>query len=201
MGRPYWKFGTGGLEAREMVTKTLMTAEDLWAMPEVPGKRFELVRGELVEVSGAGGVHSFVARLLFRLLDTFVLSRGLGEVIQDGLGYIVLHDPDIVRIPDLSFVSAGRVPKEGLPVAYWPVAPDLAVEVVSPNDRAEDVHKKILEYLEGGTRLVWVLWPDTRSVTAHAADGSIRELGPDDELDGGDVLSGFRVRVGDLFDV
>jgi Uma2 family endonuclease len=180
---------------------TILTAEDLWAMPEVSGKRYELVRGELVEVPGAGGVHTFVARLLFRLLDGFVVPRGLGEVIQDGLGYIVLRDPDVVRVPDLSFVSAERVPKDGLPIAYWPVAPDLAVEVVSPNDRAEDVHKKVLEYLEGGSRLVWVLWSDTRSVTAHAADGSIVELGPDDELEGGDVLPGFRVIVGDLFDV
>lgn len=170
-------------------------------MPEVPGKRFELVRGELIEVPGAGGVHSVIAKLLFRLLDAFVLGRGLGEVFPDGLGYVVRRDPDIVRVPDVSFVSPARTPPEGIPAAYWPIAPDLAVEVVSPGDRVVDVLSKVGEYLEGGSRLVWVLWPSTRRVGVHRADGSGLELGPDDELDGEDVVPGFRVRVGDLFPI
>lgn len=182
-----------------MSATTLMTAEDLWAMPEVPGKRFELVRGELVEMPGAGGIHAVIARLLFRLLDAFVIERQLGEVFQDGLGYVILRDPDIVRVPDVSFVSPARIPPGGTPLAYWPMAPDVAIEIVSPSDRAEDVHAKVLEYLKGGTRLVWVFWPGTQTVTVHAEDGTIRELGPADELDGGDVLPGFRVRVAMLF--
>lgn len=182
-----------------MSVTTLMTAEDLWAMPEVPGKRFELVRGELVEMPGAGGVHTVISRLLFRLLDAFVLEHGLGEVFPGGLGYLIMRDPDIVRVPDLSFVSPARIPAGGPPIAYWPMAPDLAIEIVSPGDRVEDVHAKVRDYLEGGTRLVWVLWPATRTVTVHPADGSVRELGPDDDLDGDDVLPGFRVRVGTLF--
>jgi Uma2 family endonuclease len=187
------------VELRVVSVKTLMTAEDLWAMPDLPGKRFELVRGELVEMPGAGGVHTVIARLLFRLLDAFVIPRQLGEVFPDGLGYVVLHDPDIVRIPDVSFVSPERVPTE-TPVGFWPIAPDLAVEVVSPNDRAEDIHAKALEYPDGGTRLVWVLWPMTPSVSAPPG-GTWRELGPDDEFDGGDVVPGSRVRVGDLFNL
>ena len=182
-----------------MSVKTLMTAKDLWEMPEVPGKRFELVRGELVEMPGAGGVRTVVARLLFRLLDVFVTERALGEVFQDGFGYEILHDPDVVRVPDVSFVSRERVPADGIPVGFWPFAPDLAVKVVSPSDRAEDVNAKVLEYLEGGVRLVRILWPRTRTVTVFGAGGSVQLLGPEDDLEGGEVLPGFRVRVGDLF--
>jgi Uma2 family endonuclease len=81
------------------------------------------------------------------------------------------------------------------------MAPDLAVEVVSPNDRANDVQEKVGEYLAAGTRLVWVLWPRSRSVSVHAGRGVTHELGPDEELDGGEVLPGFRVRVANLFEV
>lgn len=181
-----------------MSVKTRMSAEQLWEMPEVPGKQFELVRGELVEMPGAGAVHTVIARLVFRLLDGFVVANGIGEVFQDGLSYILQRDPDIVRTPDVSFVAGERVPADW-PAGFLPLAPDLAVEVVSPYDRAEDVHAKTRDYLEGGTRLVWVLWPSTSTVSVRGADGMARELGPDDELDGGDVLPGFRVRVGDLF--
>ncbi len=79
--------------------------------------------------------------------------------------------------------------------------PDLAVEIVSPNDRADDINDKVHEYLEAGARLVWVFWPRRRAVMVHEPDQPIHELGPDDFLDGGDVLPGFRVRVADLFAV
>ena len=184
-----------------MSVKTLMTAEDLWAMPEVPGKRFELVRGELVEVPGAGGVHGMIVGLIYRLLWAVAHERRLGHVAPDGVSYVVSHDPDVVRVPDVSFVRRERIPADGIPVGYWPFAPDLAIEVVSPNDRAETLRIKVREYLDGGARVVWIAWPDTRSVDVHPVDGPVVELGPDDELDGGDVVPGFRVRVGDLFAV
>jgi Uma2 family endonuclease len=88
-----------------------------------------------------------------------------------------------------------------MPEGFWPLAPDLAIEVVSPNDRADEVHSKVHEYLEAGTRLVWVLWPRRRSVTVHDADGLVRELDPEQYLDGDDTLPGFSVRVADLFAV
>ncbi|MDP9374478.1 MAG: Uma2 family endonuclease [Chloroflexota bacterium] len=184
-----------------MGVKQLVTAEELWAMPEKPGVRYELVEGELVEVPTAGALHNLIVGLVYKLIDAFVLQRDLGLTFSDGTGYVLHHGPDLLRIPDVSFVSWGRVPEEGVPEGFWPVAPDSAVEVVSPNDRADEVHDKVREYLAAGTRLVWVLWPKRRSVTAHAPDGVARELGPDDELDGGDVLPGFRVRVAALFEV
>ncbi|MEJ7655190.1 MAG: Uma2 family endonuclease [Chloroflexia bacterium] len=121
---------------------------------------------------------------------------GLGEVFADGVAYVLSRDPDEVRVPDASFVSRDRIPASGVPVGYWLLAPDLAVEVVSPNDRAEEVHNKVQVYLSSGVRTVWVLWPRSRSVSTHERDGLSRELGADDDLEGGDALPGFRVRVG-----
>jgi Uma2 family endonuclease len=184
-----------------MSVKTLLTAEDFLQMPEVPGKRFELVRGELVEMPGATALHGDVADLFREAIKSFVRRRKLGRVYGDGVGYIVARDRDVVRVPDASFVAQHRIPETGVPDTFWPFAPDLAVEVVSTGDRVEKVLEKVREYLAAGSRLVWVAWPRTRRVTAHGADGSTVELGPGDELDGGDVLPGFRVRVGDLFEV
>jgi Uma2 family endonuclease len=177
----------------------LLTAEDFWEMPEFPGKRFELVHGELVEMPGAGGVHGVIVMVICEYLRAAMRALGGGYVALDGVGYIVARDLDVVRVPDASFVAQERIPPEGIPVAHWPFAPDIAVEVCSPGDRAEDLHVKVGEYLAGGSRLVVVVWPRTRSVTRYEADGTARELGPDDVLDGGDVLPTFRVRVADLF--
>jgi len=184
-----------------MTVNQRMTAEDLWEMAEVPGKRFELVRGELVEVPGAGGEHGFLALWVGALLLRFVMERDLGVVCGDSTSYVLHHDPDVVRIPDVSFVAKARVPETGVPMGFWPFAPDLAVEIVSPTDRAEDVHSKVLEYLEAGTRLVWVLWPRDRRVTVYTSAAAAYELDVDGVLDGGEVLPGFQAEVSGLFGV
>lgn len=183
------------------VKQHLVTAEELLEMPDIPGKQVELVNGKVVEMSPAGGVHT---RIMFRLaqrLDAFVGQNDLGEVMPDSLGYVLRRDPDQVRVPDVSFIAAAQVPPEGVPAGFWEGAPTLAVEVVSPNDRAIDVRAKVQNYLEAGTRQVWVLWPDQRAMTVHDADLGVRELGPDATLDGGEILPGFGVTVGDLFEV
>jgi len=133
------------------VEQKLMTAEDLWAMSEVQGKRFELVDGQLVETPGAGGVHMIVVVALFKLIDAFVSEHDLGYAFPDGLSFVVQRNPDRVRIPDVSFVSWERVPTEGPPEGYWPQAPDLVAEVVSPNDNANDIQEKVQDYLSAGT--------------------------------------------------
>jgi Uma2 family endonuclease len=184
-----------------VITKQAVTAEQFCEMPEVPGKRFELVRGELIEMPGAGVLHSVIAALIYRLIFAHAEERNLGMAFPDGLGYVLRHHPDIVRIPGASFVASGRIPEGDLPKGFWDLAPDLAVEVVSPNDMADDVHDKVHEYLEMGTRLVWVVWPKTHTVSVHTVDETSRELDSGDELDGGDVLPDLRVRVADLFDV
>lgn len=183
-----------------MNVKQLMTAEDILDLPERPGVRYELIDGELREVPGAGALHGLIALMVLNLVQDFVQRRGLGVVFADGVGYVLRRDPDQLRIPDVSFVAWDEVPDEGIPEGFWEGPPALAVEIVSSHDRAVDIHDKVRAYLSAGTRLVWVLWPQQTSVTIYDPAGQ-RELGPDDELDGGDVLPGFRVRVGDLFEV
>ena len=184
-----------------MSVKQLLTAEEAWELPEAPGKRFELVRGELLETPASGALHNFIVGILFRMLDGFVRPRRLGVVATDGAGYIVSRNPDTIRVPDVSFVSRERVPEGGIPESYWPFAPDLAVEIASPGDRASEPREKVREYLRAGGRLVWVVRPRDRSVTVHDSDGGVRELREEDEIDGGNVLLGFQVAVADLFKV
>lgn len=182
-----------------MTVTKLMTAEDFWMMPEVPGKQFELVNGELIEMPTAGAVHNAIMVLLVTLIQAHSRQNRLGRTFGDGLGYILRRNPDVVRIPDVSFVRQDNVPKSGIPVGFWVGRPDLAVEIVSPHDRANEVRAKVRAYIEHGVPLVWICWPAIRTISIYSADGSIRELEPDDTLDGGAILPGFEVRVADVF--
>lgn len=114
-------------------------------------------------------------------------------------GFITARDPDTIRAPDVSYVRAERIP-EDVPEGFWELAPDLAVEVVSPGDTAVEVREKVREYLAAGVPMVWVMYPGTREVIVHTADGLARAYGPDDVLEGLDLLPGFRCRVAELFD-
>jgi len=177
----------------------LLTTEDLEGLPGQPGLRYELDEGKLVEMPGAGALHNLIVGLVYRLLFAFVSQKRLGLVFCDGAAFVLRRDPDTVRIPDVSVVRRDRVPAAGIPEGFWPGAPDLAVEIVSPHDRAEEVHERVRDYLGAGVRLVWVLWPKSRTVTVYWPDGTARELGPDEKLTGGDVLPGFEMTVSDLF--
>ena len=181
-----------------MSIATTMTAEQLWELPDVPGTRFELHHGELVEMPGAGAFHGLIVGIVFSVLAAAARQSG-GYAFPDGVSYILSRRPDVVRIPDVSYVARSNVPQDGVPLGFWPIAPDLAVEIVSPHDRAAEIHAKTRDYLRGGSQLVWVLWPETRSVTVSDASSVSRELGPDDFLDGGSLLPSLRVRVADLF--
>jgi Uma2 family endonuclease len=144
-------------------------------------------------------VHGWIGDLISRLIFAFAQHHRLGVAFSDGIGYIVARDPDVVRGPDVSFVSRSRLPEGQIPQGLWPFAPDLAVEVMSPSDRPSKIRAKALEYLAGGSRVAWVVDPERRSVTAYFADGTVKEFGPEDSLDGSPVLPGFHVRVADLF--
>jgi Uma2 family endonuclease len=184
-----------------MTVKQLVTAEQFWEMPDIPGRQLELVEGEIVEMPTPGVIHNLIVSLLHHLLYTFAAERDLGLVFGDNTSYLLSQAPDTMRIPDVSLVLWEHVPEDGVPERFWSIPPDLAIEVVSPSDRASDVHDKVYEYLASGTQLVWVLWPTTRSVTVFGKGSANGEFGVDAELDGGDVLPGFRVRVTDLFNV
>jgi Uma2 family endonuclease len=184
-----------------MTATKLMTAEELWDMPEVPGKQFELVNGELIEVPGAALTHGLIAAVLYRVMFTFVTEHSLGIAVPDGVAFVLQRVPAIVRIPDAAFISMARIPDDGFPTGYVPGAPDIAVEVVSTNDLAKEVDAKVEQYLQFGTRLVWVVWPDAQAVVVHTPDRIARRLQLHESLDGADILPGFNVPIESLFDI
>jgi Uma2 family endonuclease len=179
------------------VAQTLVTADELLRMPD-NGMRRELVRGEVVETMPPGGEHGVIAGILIALLYTWAKSGQGGHVVGES-GYVIEHDPDTVRGPDVSYVSAARVPQSSIPKGYWKLPPDLAVEMVSPGDSAEEVREKVHEYLVAGTRLIWVVYPTTREVIAHTPDGFARTFGPADTLESPEVLPGFACAVAEIF--
>ncbi len=179
------------------VTKTLMTAEELWQLPE-DGKYYELVKGELVEMTPPGGEHGYIASRLAGRLGAYVEDEALGYVLVE-TGYCLECSPDTVRGPDLSFVRPERLPEGELPKGFIPGAPDLAVEIISTYDRRAEIQQKIHDYLSHGTHRVWVIDPDAQTVTVYRPDGSGRLLGSDDFLDGEDVIPGFTMLVSELW--
>ncbi|MBZ0285714.1 MAG: Uma2 family endonuclease [Anaerolineae bacterium] len=185
------------------VLERFFTADDLWEFshrPENEGKRFELNEGILVEMSPAGGKHGGIAGGLFGHIWIFVGEHDLGYVTAAETGFILFKNPDgrdIVRAPDVGFIKADRLPN-GLPDGFIPLAPDLAVEVVSPTDEAEEVQAKVNQYLKYGTRLVWVGYPKSKTFMVHTVDGA-HSIDIDGTLDGGDVLPGLKIPVRELF--
>jgi Uma2 family endonuclease len=176
---------------------TRVSADEFLEMPEAEG--FELVDGELVEVP-MGFISSLIGGELFGRLREHVRSAGLGIVAPQETGIQVWPDePSLVRKPDALFIARGRM-TGGLPQGWLTVVPDLVVEVVSPNDRAEYLERKLNDYRRAGVPLIWVLFPDTRTAHVISHDGPAIQLGPDGVLDGEDVVPGFRCSLADLYD-
>jgi Uma2 family endonuclease len=177
----------------------LMTADELLRLPD-DGCRYELVRGELRTMSPAGFEHSDVALEIGASLRTYVHTRRLGRVVGSDAGFRLSSHPDTVRSPDAAFVRAERLREIGRPRGYWPGAPDLVVEVVSPNDLYTEVADKVAEWLEYGARLVFVVNPRRRDVAVHRPGQPVRILTEDDTLDGEDVVPGWALPVRALFE-
>ncbi len=167
-------------------------------MPD-DGHRYELVAGELRKMTPAGWRHGTVAGHLHALLGPHVIAEGLGQVLGADPGFLLARDPDTVRAPDIAFIRKERLEGDLPEEAFWPGSPDLAVEVVSPGDTTGEVDEKVGSWLEGGARMVWLVNPKWRSVTVYRSATDIRTLTENDELDGGDVVPGFRCRVGEIF--
>ena len=174
-----------------------ITPKDLLMMPD--GDRYELVDGELVE-RNMGFLSSVYASRLGRWLGEHCEANRLGWVADAEAGYQCFPDsPNKVRKPDVSFISGKRLSAQEAPQGWCPLAPDLAVEVVSPNDVMEQVFEKVYEYLGAGVRLVWVLIPSAVTVLVMRKEGGGAILRAGDVLDGEDVVPGFRCSVDDLF--
>lgn len=175
-----------------------VTADELLKMPD-DGLRYELIEGELRPMPPAGHDHGRIGMDLGAPLHRFVTINRLGKVYAAETGFLLRVNPDTVRAPDLAFVRQERVEQVGRTKGYFPGAPDLAVEVVSPNDTVSEVEEKVQEWLEYGTRLVWVVSPKLRTVTVYRSLTDARILTEKDILDGGDVIPGFQIAVAELF--
>ncbi len=173
-----------------------MTIEEFAAISEAG--RFDLIRGELLETSPTGIRHGVYASRIAAALSIAAAPDDSGETPIAETGYVLNTDPPVVLCPDASFVRREKTP-DSLPEGFFPGAPDIAVEVVSPSDRVADITAKVTEYLEAGTRLVWVVEPRRRTVTVYHEDRSARLLLESDNLDGGVVLPGFQVPLTDIF--
>ena len=180
------------------VAQHLLTAEDFWQLPETDRQR-ELVRGEMIEVMPPGGQHGAIASELNAQLRAWAKAGPKGCVGVES-GFILAHHPDTVRSPDVFYVRVERIPAIGIPEGFWELAPDLAVEVVSPSESAADVRDKVRDYLSAGTQLVWVIYPRSREVIVHTPDGLAKTYSHDDELTGFEVLPNFTCVVASLFE-
>lgn len=175
-----------------------MTAEDLMANP-MPNKCTELVAGRLSVREPPGYQHGDVAARLLVAIGSHVYAQKLGRVLAAETGFTLFRNPDTVRAPDVAFIRADQVPATPL-VTYPEFAPDLAVEVLSPSDRAGRVLAKVGDWLDAGTRLVWVVDPERRVARVYRADGTEAAVGADASLDGEDVVPGLRIHLTEMLD-
>jgi Uma2 family endonuclease len=176
----------------------LYTPEDLLTLPD--GDRYELVDGHLVEPNVSNLANDVEAELV-AVLRTFCKSSGLGRAFASGNMFRCFPwRPGLIRKPDASFIRTDRLTFDQLNEGGWfTMAPDLAVEVVSPNDEAEELEAKLRDYLRAGVQLLWVVFPKARLARVLRPDGPDLRLNEDEILDGEDILPGFRCRLGDLF--
>lgn len=179
------------------VLPDIITPEQLAALPN--SRDYELVDGRLVE-RNMGNKAAWVATQINCKLANHVQGHQLGWVFTSDNGFRIDPDrPNLVRRPDISFVRFGRFPSEEPSDVYDQLAPDLAVEVVSPGDASIEVEEKVNEYLAAGVRLVWVVQPTVQRIMIYRGDGTLAALRASDELSGEDVIPGFRCSIAELF--
>ena len=178
-------------------SERLYSVEEYLALPDA--ERFELVDGHLSEPP-VSTLSSWVEGEFLAMLREHVMKSRLGWVFTSSNLYRCFPDrPDQIRKPDVSFIARDRFGPEHFASRIVTIAPDLAVEVVSPNDKAEDLERKVHDYLLAGVRLVWLVFPEARLGRVHRPDGSANLLTIEDAFDGESVLPGLRLPLLDLF--
>ena len=178
--------------------KKLLTAEEFMLLPDPPdGAQQELDRGEVVTMPSPKARHGICCIKVGRKIGDFVEKKKLGHVASSDSGVILERNPDTVRGPDIAYYSFKRVPK--VPEAYFEVAPDLVVEVVSPDDSFSKLQRKVRQYLASGTPLVWIVDPELRTVTLHRSSERAQTLEEGETVTGEKVLPGFSCRVAEFF--
>jgi Uma2 family endonuclease len=147
----------------------------------------------------AGSEHGALGMKFGFALGQVVYPNNLGELFNSDTGFRIASNPDTVRAADLAFIRRERIPESGLPQGFWPGAPDLAVEVISPSDRYTEVQEKAGHWLDAGTRMVIVIDPRIRTVMVYSSSGEAVRLTESGVIDGGDVVPGFSYPVAELF--
>jgi len=179
-----------------------ITIDEFWEIaqrPEYDNKQLELVDGEVIIMSPSSGKHSKIASTIARLIGNYVADHNLGDVTGEAGGYEV--NDNTVIAPDVGYIQNARIPEEKF--VFYPVAPDLAVEVISPSETRPTIQRKTRIYLEGGTQVVWNVYPEgqTVDVVTLGENGELltTTLTSDQTLDGEPVLLGFKAKVEKFF--
>jgi Uma2 family endonuclease len=176
----------------------LMTADELAELPDDGYHHYELVRGGLICMAPSFFAPGFTVSASLARIVPFVAERDLGLVGSADVGFKLTRDPDTVRAPDIWFVRTSRIPRGKDAEQFFPGAPDLAIEILSPSARYRDVMAKVRDYLAAGTPLVWVIDPLGRTAGAFGPGMFAQLLDEDGILDGGDVLPGFTLPLRDI---
>ena len=176
----------------------LVTADELLMMPD-DGYRYELIAGELKRMSPAGQEHGWIAVNVTAAVHYFVKHNRLGRVYAAETGFTLRKGPDTVLAPDVAFVRQARVEEIGDARGFFNGPPDLAVEVVSPNDSKREVAEKVATWLSFGTEEVWVVSPKSKAVTVYRSISDPIVYAESDVLSGGHVLPGFEIPVSEIF--
>lgn len=182
-------------------TTKLMTVEEFyeWAdRPENRGKRLELDEGEIVEMPPPGELHGAVCFLVAYLLGKYIFQRGRGYICTNDTGLLLKRKPGTVRGPDIMLFDESR-PLKKMSRKHAAHLPRLIVEVMSPSDQINKLNRRISQYLKRGVPLVWLVDPESRTVTVYRPNKNHFVLEETDEITGEDVLPGLRYRVADLF--
>jgi Uma2 family endonuclease len=175
---------------------TLITGEELLAMGDIGP--CELIDGRIVAMSPTGGRHGIIESRLGSALSFFVQEHNLGWVLTGEVGIYIRRNPDRVRGADIVFLSRERWP-EGPSEGFLEGTPDLVVEIMSPNDRWQEVRQKIAEYFSIGVRWVWIVEPENRAVLVFRSSSDFQQFGAEDMLVGEGMLEGFTLAVVSLF--
>lgn len=173
----------------------LWTVEEFWQ--QYAGKPFELINGRVIECHPKGYLHGAVISRIGAKLGSFVDDHQLGEVVSAETGFWL--NKNTMRAADCAFINKEKVAQITEPEKFLPFAPDLAVEVVSPGDSAGEIQDKVDLYLDGGTALVWVIFPESQKVNVHYPDHTAKTFYHSDHLEGGSILPGLKLPIADLF--
>ncbi len=179
--------------------KTLLTADDFFRLYSHKDGRYELVDGEVVEMAPVNRVHGRTAANIATAFNNYSRRRGAGWAEVE-VGYRVRSGPDTVRGPDVSFILATRGYEDGQDTGFVPGAPDIAIEVVSPSNTAAEVERKVREYLTAGAQRVWAVYPSSRSVAVHRADGTTSTYSGSDVITDEELLPGFFLPLAEIFE-